>query len=463
MNFYKNAVITVVGAGLSGCEATWQLVKRGFKVSLYEMRPKVTTKAHKTEKFAELVCSNSFRGAALTNAVGLLKEELKILGSLIMEAALESEVPAGGSLAVDREVFSSYIHEKIQNHPNVEVINDEFLTIPETDHNNICIIATGPLTSITLSKEIQRITGKERLSFFDAISPVMLSETMDQSFMFRQSRYGKGSGDDYLNIPLNKDQYLKFIDDIVNAEKFGGHDEVESDSIEGLRPFEGCMPIEDMAMRGVDTLRHGPLKPTGLTDPKTGRWPYACVQLRQDDLAGNIYNIVGFQTRMRHPEQIRIIRSLPGLENVEFARLGSVHRNSFIDSPKLLNPTLEMRDRKGLFFAGQMTGVEGYVESTAGGLLAGINSALILSGKSPIIFPTNTAIGGLINYITDSKRDYFQPMNISFGIIPSYFEQEIEAGEIKKKGKKISKDERRLNVAKIALEECRRLWSNCSI
>ena len=449
--------VVIIGGGLAGCEAAWQVANRGIDVELHEMRPVVTTKAHKTDKLAELVCSNSFRGAALTNAVGLLKEELKLLGSLVMEAAIVAQVPAGGALAVDRIVFSEYVHNKIYNHPRISVKIAEVTKIPESSPENPVIIATGPLTSAALSKQIEQLTGSERLSFFDAISPVMLKESLDESFMFRQSRWDKGESSDYLNIPLTKEEYLKFIEDVMTAEKFGGHDEVESDSIEGLRPFEGCMPIEDMASRGVDTLRHGPLKPTGLTDPKTGKWPYACVQLRQDDKAGQLYSLVGFQTRMRHPEQIRVIRSLPGLKDAEFVRLGSVHRNSFIESPKLLNADMQMRNVPGLFFAGQITGVEGYVESTSGGLVAGVNAARLVSNKSPFIFPTNTAIGGLMNYISDPAREFFQPMNISFGIIPSYFEQPTLVVNDNGKKQKIGKDQRRLNVSSRSIDSIKLL------
>jgi methylenetetrahydrofolate--tRNA-(uracil-5-)-methyltransferase len=444
---------TVIGGGLSGCEASWQLAKRGIAVDLYEMRPVTTTKAHKTSDLAELVCSNSFRGAALTNAVGLLKEELKLLGSLIMEAALFSSVPAGGALAVDRVVFSKYVQEKIQSHPLITIHREEITEIPEATCDNLVILATGPLTSPSLSKSIEKLTGQERLSFFDAISPIFLKESLHLEKMFPQSRWDKGEGKDYLNIPLSKELYEKFVSDVLASEKFGGHEEVESDSIEGLRPFEGCMPIEDMASRGIDTLRHGPLKPTGLTDPATGRWPYACVQLRQDDKEGELWSLVGFQTRMKHGDQMRVLRSLPGLEDAEFVRLGSVHRNSFIDSPKLLHPTLQMRSNPNLFFAGQITGVEGYVESTAGGLVAGINAARILSEKDGFQFPTSTAIGGLMNYITDPSREYFQPMNVSFGIIPSYFELPNVFVNEKGKRQKVGKDERREKVSKQALEQ----------
>lgn len=444
---------TVIGAGLAGSEAAWQLVRRGISVTLHEMRPGVTTKAHKSGDFAELVCSNSFRGASLTNAVGLLKEELKIFGSLIMEAALACEVPAGGALAVDRDRFSRYVSQKLRTHPLITVREGEVVDIPLSTRNAPVIIATGPLTSQALAKKIEALTGHGRLAFFDAISPIVLKESLDLTPMYFKSRYEKGNGDDYLNIPLDAEQYKAFIDAVTAAEKFGGHEEVESDAIEGLRPFEGCMPIEDMAARGFDTLRHGPLKPKGLRHPVTGIQPHAVIQLRQDDTEGNLWSLVGFQTRMKHPEQLRVFRSLPGMQEAEFVRLGSVHRNSFIESPKVLQPTLELRTCEGLFFAGQITGVEGYVESTSGGLLAGINAARTLAGEELITFPPSTAIGALAQYISDPSREYFQPMNISFGIMPSYFER--EEGKLKKSGK----DAWRLEVSERALKECRSLVS----
>lgn len=437
--------VIIVGGGLSGSEATYQCVKRGIPVDLFEMRPKVMTKAHKTSSLSELVCSNSFRGKDLTNAVGLLKEELKLWDSLIIKCALKAEVPAGGALAVDRERFSSYVDSEIRNHPLVTLHEEELTEVPLPNSETAVIIATGPLTSKPLSEAIKNFTGSAHLSFFDAISPIILYDSIDQGIIFRQSRYDKGEGADYLNIPLSKDQYLKFIEDITLAEKYGGHEEVESDMISDLRPFEGCMPIEDMAARGVDTLRHGPLKPMGLTDPREGRRPYAVIQLRQDNLEGTLWSMVGFQTRMKHPEQLRVFRSIPGLREAEFVRLGSVHRNTFIDSPKCLDATMEYRKMPGLFFAGQLTGTEGYVESTAGGLLAGVNAYLYLSGKEQLVPPTKTALGGLINYISDPTREYFQPMNISFGLIPAY------SGERGLDGKKFDKKERRREVSMQAL------------
>ncbi len=438
--------VNIIGAGLAGSEAAWQLISRNVAVRLHEMRPVVMTKAHRSGKFAELVCSNSFRGADLSNAVGLLKEELRLMDSLILEAAMVAQVPAGGALAVDREVFSGYIDQRLRSHPLLEVVPGEVQAIPESSLENPVIVATGPLTSKNLAKSIEQLTGRERLAFFDAISPIILDESIDRSMIFRQSRYDKG-GDDYLNIPLNEEQYYRFVDEVIAGEKFGGHEEVESDSIENLRPFEGCMPIEEMAARGKDTLLFGPLKPVGLRDPKTGERPYAVIQLRQDDKQGQLWSMVGMQTRLKHPEQLRIFRSLPGLENAEFVRLGSVHRNSFIESPKCLEATLEFRERPGLFFAGQITGVEGYVESTAGGLVAGINAARLIRGEKPIVFPIETAIGALMGYISDPQRQDFQPMNISFGLMPSYLDGEKR----NEKGRKIPKKDRRVQASENAL------------
>lgn len=436
--------VTIIGAGLAGSEAAWQIAEAGQRVELYEMRPKLMTKAHKTDKFAELVCSNSFRGAALNNAVGLLKEELKSLNSLIMLAAEYAKVPAGGALAVDREVFSDFITSKIKNHPNIKALNEEVNSIPEASIDTPVIIATGPLTSHSLANKILELTGEKSLSFYDAISPVLFYESIDHEKVYRKSRYDKGDGADYLNVPLSKDEYLNFISEVKNAEKYSGNEDVESDDIEGLRPFEGCMPIEDMIERGDDTLRFGPFKPVGLEHPKTGEMPYAVLQLRQDNKEGSLWNMVGMQTRMKHGEQMRIFSMLAGLEKAEFARLGSVHRNTFIDSPKCLNNTLEYKNKPGLFFAGQITGVEGYVESTAGGLVAGVNASRLLSGHKTISFPKDTAIGGLLNYISEEGKNDFQPMNINFGLIESY-------GKIPKK-RGVKKNERRVQAAEMALK-----------
>lgn len=448
--------VRVLGAGLSGSEATWQLVKRGIEVDLYEMRPSTTTKAHKTGLFAELVCSNSLRGAELSQAVGLLKAELRECGSLIMEAADYAAVPAGNALAVDREQFSSYIDSKLRSHPLVKVIEKEILSVPSVSRENPVIIATGPLTPPTLAKAILEICGESGLHFFDAISPILYYDSLNFDELFKQSRYNKGSGNDYINISLTQEQYLKFHKDVCEAEKFGGHAEVEADMIEGTVPFEGCLPIEEMASRGVDTLRYGPLKGKGLTDPKTGKEPYAAIQLRPDNKSATLWSLVGMQTRMRRPEQERIFRSLPGLEHAEFARFGSVHRNTFINSPKHLNNTTEFRSIPGLFCAGQFSGVEGYLESTASGLVAGINAWTAVTGQIMKPFPIDTAIGSLINYISEPDRKDFQPMNVNFGIMPLY-ERQPERNE---RGGKIPKKDRRLRTAKIALENIREFLKN---
>lgn len=435
---------TIIGGGLAGSEAAWQLATRDLKVILYEMRPLKMTKAHQSGKLAELVCSNSFRGAALSNAVGLLKEELRRLSSFIMEAADKTRVPAGGALAVDREKFSAFIDGAIRKHPNITVVNEELCSLPSFSREAPLIVASGPLTSPALAKAIEAITGTENLAFFDAISPILMNDSLDHSKLFFASRYGKGDGNEYLNVPLSKEEYESFVSNIIQAEKFGGHEEVEADMIKQLSPFEGCMPIEDMAARGPEVLRYGPLKPVGLQDPRTGKRPYAALQLRTEDKACSMWNLVGMQTRMKHHEQIKIFRRLPGFENAEFARLGSVHRNTFIQSPKLLYPTLEMREHPGLFFAGQITGVEGYVESTAAGLCAGINAARMLQGKELIVFPRNCAIGALLAYISEPERRDFQPMNVSFALIESY--------TAKPRQKKESKEARRLECAAKALD-----------
>ena len=439
--------IRIIGAGLAGSEAAWQVLGTGLDVELFEMRPVVMTRAHCTGAFAELVCSNSFRGAALNNAVGLLKEELRCLGSLVMETADLTKVPAGGALAVDRKIFSQTIDRRLRSHPRVTVHEIEVTEIPASSAEDPVIIAAGPLVSKSLSASIASLTGQGNLSFYDAISPVILNDSIDHGQIFRASRYGKGEGSDYLNIALSKDEYYGFVRAIENAEKAAPHADVESNS-SSLRPFEGCMPIEDMVARGPDVLAFGPLKPAGLIDPKTGKRPFAVVQLRQDDKCGKLWSMVGMQTRMKHDEQRRIFRSLPGLKNAEFVRLGSVHRNTFINSPKCLNSTLEFRSQPGLFFAGQITGVEGYVESTASGLVAGINAARLVLAKPLLCFPKDTAIGSLMHYISDPERSEFQPMNISFGLMESYLSSALRD----ETGRKIAKKDRRLRVAEQALK-----------
>lgn len=400
--------VTIVGAGLAGTEAAWQAVKRGVKVRLLEMRPEKLTPAHRSGDFAELVCSNSFRSAAFENAVGLLKEEMRRLGSLIMSCADETKVPAGGALAVDRTLFARRITEKLTGHPLVEIIRREVNDIPDDD---LVILATGPLTSDAMSEAVRRFTGNEYLYFYDAVAPIVTAESINMDRVFRSSRYGKGDSA-YLNCPFTKDEYDVFWEALVKAEK------APRKEFEGEVHFEGCMPVETLAARGRDTLRYGPLKPVGLTDPRTGKGSYAVVQLRQENNEGSLFNLVGFQTSLKWNEQQRVFRLIPGLENAEFVRYGVMHRNTYINSPVLLQPTYQSKSRPGLFFAGQITGVEGYVESASSGLVAGINAARAAQGKGPIIFPADTAHGALAHYITTANPAHFQPMNINFGLFP---------------------------------------------
>ena len=415
--------VIIVGAGMAGSEAAWQVAQRGIKVDLYEMRPEKSTPAHKTEKFAELVCSNSLRGAGLENAVGLLKEEMRQLNSIIMESADINRVPAGGALAVDREGFSQYITDKVKNHPNVTVINKEIETIPQED-DAITIIASGPLTSEVLAKSIGELTGQDYFYFYDAAAPLISKESIDMSKAYRASRYGKGTAD-YINCPMDKEEYEKFWQELTTAEL------APIKEFEKAKFFEGCMPVEEMARRGIDTLLYGPLKPVGLEDPKTGKRPYAVVQLRQDNAADSLYNIVGFQTHLKWPEQKRVFGLIPGLENAEFVRYGVMHRNTFINYPELLRPTLQYKDRDDLLFAGQMTGVEGYIESAASGLVAGVNAAYLAKGENPVIFPEQTAHGSMCKYITSAVAKHFQPMNANFGLMPP-LEERIRDKKLKK-------------------------------
>lgn len=415
--------VIIVGAGMAGSEAAWQVAQRGIKVDLYEMRPEKSTPAHKTEKFAELVCSNSLRGAGLENAVGLLKEEMRQLNSIIMESADINRVPAGGALAVDREGFSQYITDKVKNHPNVTVINKEIETIPQED-DAITIIASGPLTSEVLAKSIGELTGQDYFYFYDAAAPLISKESIDMSKAYRASRYGKETAD-YINCPMDKEEYEKFWQELTTAEL------APIKEFEKAKFFEGCMPVEEMARRGIDTLLYGPLKPVGLEDPKTGKRPYAVVQLRQDNAADSLYNIVGFQTHLKWPEQKRVFGLIPGLENAEFVRYGVMHRNTFINSPELLRPTLQYKDRDDLLFAGQMTGVEGYIESAASGLVAGVNAAYLAKGENPVIFPEQTAHGSMCKYITSAVAKHFQPMNANFGLMPP-LEERIRDKKLKK-------------------------------
>ena len=395
---------TVIGAGLAGSEAAWQLASRGVDVTLYEMKPKRMSPAHKSPLFAELVCSNSLRSDRLQNAVGLLKEEMRLLNSLVMRAADAARVPAGGALAVDRERFSGCITDTLRSHSHVRVIEEEITEIPEGP----VIIATGPLTSDALADRIAALPGMSTLHFYDAAAPIVMAESLDMSKVFRASRYGRG--DDYLNCPMDQAQYDAFVEALLTAETAPVH------GFEENMVFEGCMPVETMARRGHMVLAFGPMKPVGLPDPHTGKEAYAVVQLRQDDAAGSMYNQVGFQTRLKFGEQKRVFGMIPGLENAEYARYGVMHRNTFLHSPGLLDSTYQMISRSGTYFAGQMTGVEGYVESAASGLMAGLALAARLQGREPVDFGTATAIGALAHYIATPNAD-FQPMNITFGLI----------------------------------------------
>ena len=415
--------IIVVGAGMAGSEAAWQAASRGIKVDLYEMRPVKNTPAHKTDLFAELVCSNSLRGAGLENAVGVLKEEMRRLGSIIMEAADATKVPAGGALAVDRLGFSRYITKKVTNHPLINVIHRELEEIPNED-NAVTIVASGPLTEGRLAEKIGELMGQEYLYFYDAAAPIVTLESIDMTKAWKASRYGKGEAA-YINCPMNKEEYHKFWTELVNSEKAPTH------NFEKEKFFEGCMPVEEMASRGEDTLLFGPLKPVGLENPADGKLPYAVVQLRQDNADGTLYNIVGFQTHLKWPEQRRVFGMIPGLENAEFVRYGVMHRNTFINSPETMRPTMQFKGNDNLFFAGQMTGVEGYVESASSGLVAGINAARICKGLEPVVFPQETAHGSLCHYITTAPARHFQPMNVNFGIM-SPIKEKIRDKKLKK-------------------------------
>ena len=400
-------IVNVVGAGLAGSEAAWQIAQAGVPVKLYEMRPVKKTEAHHTDNFAELVCSNSLRGNSLANAVGLLKEEMRRLDSVIIHSADETAVPAGGALAVDRDSFSETITRKVKEHPLVSVVNEEITEIPE----GITVIATGPLTSHPLAESIKAFNGSDGFYFYDAAAPIVDKSTIDMDKVYLKSRYDKGEAA-YLNCPMTEEKFKAFHEALVNAEV------AELKSFEKEKYFEGCMPIEVMAQRGFKTMLFGPMKPVGLEDPKTGKRPYAVIQLRQDNAAASLYNIVGFQTHLKWGEQKRVFRMIPGLENAEFVRYGVMHRNSFMNSPELLKPTYQSTKREDLFFAGQMTGVEGYVESAASGLLAGINAARLAKELEPVTLPQETAMGSMAYYITHAEGKHFQPMNANYGLFP---------------------------------------------
>jgi methylenetetrahydrofolate--tRNA-(uracil-5-)-methyltransferase len=400
-------IVRIIGGGLAGCEAAWQLARRGVAVELLEMRPQRATEAHATDFLGELVCSNSLRSNSLSAPAGLLKEEMRRLGSLVIRIAEAHRVPAGSALAVDREAFARSLTEAIEALAGVRLLRQESRELP----SGPAIVATGPLTSPALSEDLAAFLGAEHLYFYDAISPIVVADSVDPNVAFKASRYDR-DGDDYLNLPLTRDQYDRFVEALLAAER------VPTRSFERFVPFEGCMPIEEMADRGKETLAFGPMKAVGLIDPRSGKRPYAVVQLRQENRDKTLYNLVGFQTKMTYPEQRRVFALIPGLEKAEFARLGSLHRNTFINSPRHLLPTLQARERTTLFFAGQMIGVEGYIESVATGLLAGLNAARLIAGQTPIVPPETTALGALVRYISDPERKRFQPMNVNFGLIP---------------------------------------------
>lgn len=401
--------INIIGAGLAGCEAAWQIAQRGIKVNLYDMKPSKFSPAHKNKNLCELVCSNSFKADRIDSAAGLLKEELRLLNSLVIKCADKCRVPAGGALAVDREKFSAMVTEKVLNHPLINFISHEVEKIPR---ENITIIAAGPLASESISKGISELCSGE-LSFFDAAAPILTAESIDMNEAFFQSRYDKGDGNDYLNCPLSEEEYKEFYEALISAERAPIH----GFDIADPKVYEGCMPVEVMAGRGIDTLRFGPMKPVGLRNPKTGKRPFAVIQLRKEDSEGTLYNMVGFQTNLKFGEQKKVFSKVPALKNLEIIRYGVMHRNTFIDSPRLLNSDYSMRENKNLFFAGQITGVEGYMESVSSGLISGINAARRVLNQEPFFMPKITVIGALSNYISDEGILNFQPMGANFGII----------------------------------------------
>jgi methylenetetrahydrofolate--tRNA-(uracil-5-)-methyltransferase len=419
---------TVVGGGLAGCEAAWFLAEHGVDVTLHEMRPGRTTPAHRTDLLAEIVCSNTFKSFELTNAHGLLKAEIRLLGSLLMEVADEARIPGGAALTVDRGVFAREVTRRVETHPRITVVREEVAELPSPG-----IVATGPLTSDRLAAAIAERLGVASLAFYDAIAPIVDGESLDQSVLYRLSRYGKGEGDDFLNAPLSRDAYEAFITDLLSADQHAGH------AFDAVPYFEGCLPIEEMARRGRETMRFGPLKPVGLPDPRTGQEPHAVVQLRREDRAGQMWNLVGFQTRLRVPEQRRVFTSIPGLASAEFHRYGSVHRNTYLNAPATLTPVLATRDDPLLLFAGQLVGVEGYTESLATGLLAGINLTRLLRGDPAVVPPATTMLGALLAYVHGSDPRHFQPMNANFGLLPP-----LEAPVRDKRQKRVLLSERAL-------------------
>ncbi|MEP6745482.1 MAG: methylenetetrahydrofolate--tRNA-(uracil(54)-C(5))-methyltransferase (FADH(2)-oxidizing) TrmFO [Gemmatimonadota bacterium] len=410
---------TVIGGGLAGCEAAWALAERGVKVTLHEMRPVVPTPAHQTDRLAELVCSNSFKSTDLTNAHGLLKAELADLGSLLLPAAERARVPAGTALAVDRDLFSADVHGQVTTHPNITVVRGEQVALPSN-----AVVATGPLTSAALADAITARLGTGSLAFYDAIAPIVSVDSLDHEVLYALSRYGKGEGDDYLNAAMDQEQYETFLNALIAGDQFSGH------AFDQVPYFEGCLPVEEMARRGRETLRFGPMKPVGLADPRTGKEAWAVVQLRREDKAGQMWNLVGFQTRLRIPEQQKVFRAIPGLAGAEFLRYGSIHRNSYLNSPAALGPGLTAKDDDSLFFAGQLTGVEGYAESLGTGLMAGINLARRLQGRPVAVPPPTTMLGGLYRYLREADPKHFQPMNANFGLLDPL------EGKVKKDRKK---------------------------
>lgn len=427
--------IIVIGGGLAGVEAAWQAANSGARVRLYEMRPLKQTPAHRTDRLAEIVCSNSLKSDEPGTASYLLKEELRRAGSLVMEAAKATRVPAGAALAVDRQQFAEYVTQQIRSHPWIEIVREEVSAIP---NDSITIIATGPLTSEDLTAEIMRLTGDDQLYFYDAIAPIIAADSIDQSIAFRAARYGKG-GDDYLNCPLNEDEYVRFHQALSAAGS------VPLQRFEETRWFEACLPIEELARRGVDTLRFGPMKPVGLVDPRTGREPYAAVQLRQENLMADAYSMVGFQNHLRYGEQARVLRLIPGLERAEFLQFGQIHRNTYINSPRVLAATMQMREHPNIFFAGQITGVEGYVESVAMGWLAGRNAARLLRNEELLVAPAGSAIGALARYVSTAETKNYQPVNITFALLKPLTSE--QARSVKRK-----RDRHSLQV-RLALEE----------
>ncbi len=416
MNSQGVKSVIVIGGGLAGTEASWQLAERGYHVDLYEMRPLRTTGAHTTNQLAELVCSNSFGSKLADRASGVLKNELDMLGSLLLRCAEKAALPAGGALAVDRDAFAANVTEMISNHPNITLIREEMPTIPETP----TVIASGPLTSNSLAAEIGRITSQDHLYFYDAIAPIVSADSLDMSIAFRASRYERGdeAEGDYINCPMNREEYERFVDAVLAADTI----ELRDFELNDPHFFEGCLPIEQIAARGRESLAYGPMRPVGLRDPRTGRRPYAVVQLRQDNLIGSLYNLVGFQTNMRWGQQEAVLRLIPGLQNAEFMRMGMMHRNTFINSPTLLNQTMQFRSREDLFFAGQITGVEGYMGNVATGLVAGLNMARYLRGEKLWTPPRDTMLGAMCHYVTHADPKEFQPMKANFGIMPELAE-----------------------------------------